>query len=87
MHHTAPGGVSQSAPSSGRNGDVDADGQILDSLRRRLDEAVGPTVDVGREEHVERVLFVVATARARQPGVRIVDGEPRYSAAWLDGAR
>ncbi len=66
-----------------QTGDVDADGEIVDALRRRLDEAIGTDVEGERAEHRERVLRVAARAKLG-PGVRVVDGELRYSAAWLD---
>ena len=65
MHDTALGGLLQSPPPAAQSGDVDSDGQILDELRRRLDEAIGPVVDVAREDHLERVLLVCARAKAR----------------------
>ncbi len=70
-----------------QSGDVDADGEIVDALRRRLDEAIGTDTEGERAEHRERVLRVVAHAKRKPgfpPGVRLVDGEPHYSAAWLD---
>ena len=64
MHDTALGGLLQSPPPAAQSGDVDSDGQILDELRRRLDEAIGPVVDVEREDHLECVLLVCARAKA-----------------------
>jgi len=62
MHDTALGGVSQSPPPAGSTGDVDADGEILGALRRRLDGAIGPVVDDTREQHLERILLVCVRA-------------------------
>lgn len=65
MERTALRGVSQSPPPVAQHGDVDADGEIVDELTRRLDGAIGPVVDDTREHHLERVLLVCARARRR----------------------
>ena len=62
---TAVGGLSQCPPLSAQSGDVDADGEILDALRERLDEATGDTVRVERENHLG-LIFAVCARRAME---------------------
>jgi len=114
MDDTALGGLSQSPPKSsgqkkapaGQSGDVDADGEIVDELRRRLedalprlDRAIGDVIgELEREDILRPLLRELSRtldacerrAERLAPGVRVVNGEARYSAAWLDaqaGAR